>query len=58
MVSEGQIQERMITMFSSEGRRITSRSAESVFRSVDEFIGFDNIFVDVSSLPRSVYFLS
>jgi len=56
MVPEGQIQERMITMFSSEGRRITSRSAESVFRSVDEFIGFDNIFVDVSSLPRSVYF--
>lgn len=56
MVPAGQIQERTITMFSSEGRRITSRSAESVFRSVDEFIGFADIFVDVSSLPRSVYF--
>jgi len=43
-------------MFSSEGRRITSRSAESVFRSVDEFMAFSDIFVDVSSLPRSVYF--
>ena len=56
MVTAGQVQERTITMFSSEGRRITSRSAESVFRSVDEFMGFSDIFVDVSSLPRSVYF--
>jgi hypothetical protein len=44
---EGQVQERTITMFSSEGRRITSRSAEGVFRSVDDFIGFGDIFVDV-----------
>jgi len=56
MVPSGQVQERTITMFSSEGRRVTSRSAESVFRSADEFSGFSDIFVDVSSLPRSVYF--
>jgi hypothetical protein len=56
MVPSGQVQERTITMFSSEGRRVTSRSAESVFRSADEFSGFNDIFVDVSSLPRSVYF--
>src|SRR6266404_4533960 len=56
MVPVEQIQERTITMFSSEGRRITSRSAESVFRSVNELMGFSDIFVDVSSLPRSVYF--
>jgi hypothetical protein len=56
MVPTGQVQERTISMFSSERRRITSRSAGSVFRSVDEFIEFGDIFVDVSSLPRSVYF--
>jgi hypothetical protein len=56
MVPSEQVRERTITMFSSEGRRVTSRSAESVFRSADEFSGFSDIFVDVSSLPRSVYF--
>ncbi|MBZ5524802.1 MAG: hypothetical protein LAP21_21395 [Acidobacteriia bacterium] len=56
MVPAGKIQERKVAMFSPEGRRITSRSAEAVFRSVDEFRGFSDIFVDVSSLPRSVYF--
>jgi len=56
MVPAAQVQERTITMFSSEGRRVTSRSAESVFRSVGELTGFSDIFVDVSSLPRSVYF--
>ena len=56
MVPVEQVQERTITMFSSEGRRITSRSAESVFRSVNDFMAFSDIFVDVSSLPRSVYF--
>jgi hypothetical protein len=52
----GQIQERAITMFSADGRRITSRSAEAVLRSAAELQQFSNIFVDVSSLPRSVYF--
>jgi hypothetical protein len=52
----GQIQERAITMFSADGRRITSRSAEAVLRSAAELQQFSDIFVDVSSLPRSVYF--
>lgn len=56
MVPVEQVQERTITMFSSEGRRITSRSAESVFRSVNELMEFSDVFVDVSSLPCSVYF--
>ncbi len=56
MVPGGEIQERNINMFSSEGRRITSRSAESAFRSVSELQRFRDIFVDVSSLPRSIYF--
>lgn len=56
IVRDGQLQERTVSMFSPEGRRITSRSAESVFRSANEFLGFNDIFVDVSSLPRTVYF--
>jgi hypothetical protein len=56
MVVASQIQEKTIQMFSAEGRRITSRSAESVFRSASELMELSDIFVDVSSLPRSVYF--
>ena len=55
-VGSNGLQERRINMFSTEGRRITSRSAEGVFRTAEELKGFTDIFVDVSSLPRSVYF--
>ncbi len=55
-VGSDQLQERRVSMFSAEGRRITSRSAESVFRNSAELKQFTDIFVDVSSLPRSVYF--
>jgi hypothetical protein len=56
IVPADQIQERRITMFSIDGRRVTSRSAESILRSADELQQFSDIFVDVSSLPRGVYF--
>jgi hypothetical protein len=55
-VGSDRLQERRINMFSAEGRRITSRSAEGVFRTAEELKDFTDIFVDVSSLPRSVYF--
>ncbi len=55
-IPNGQTEDRQIQMFSSEGRRITSRSAEAAFRSPSELQQFSDIFVDVSSLPRSVYF--
>lgn len=56
IVPHDQIEERQITMFSTDGRRVTSRSAESVVRSADELQQFSDVFVDVSSLPRGVYF--
>ncbi len=56
IIPNGQIEDRQIHMFSAEGRRITSRSAEAAFRSPSELQQFSDIFVDVSSLPRSVYF--
>lgn len=56
VIPAGQIEDRNINMFSAEGRRITSRSAEAAFRSPSELQQFSDIFVDVSSLPRTVYF--
>jgi hypothetical protein len=56
IIPNGQTEDRQIQMFSAEGRRITSRSAEAAFRSPTELQQFSDIFVDVSSLPRSVYF--
>jgi hypothetical protein len=56
IIPVGQCEDRQIQMFSTEGRRITSRSAEAAFRSPSELEQFSDIFVDVSSLPRSVYF--
>lgn len=56
MLPADQVRDRSITMFSTEGRRVTSRSAESIFRTADDLKQFSDIFVDVSSLPRSVYF--
>jgi hypothetical protein len=55
-IPEEQIECRAINMFSTEGRRITARSAAAVFRSVSELQQFSHIFIDVSSLPRCVYF--
>ena len=56
IVPEAQIEYRTVNMFSSEGRRITARSAEAVFRLPGELEPYSDIFVDVSSLPRCVYF--
>lgn len=56
IIPENQIDQRTITMFSTEGRRMTARSAESAFRSAAELQQFSDIFVDVSSLPRAIYF--
>ena len=56
IVRDDQIEQRQVSMFSPEGHRRTSRSAEAVFRSWTELQQFSDIFVDVSSLPRSIYF--
>ena len=47
---------RSVQMFSTESRRVTSRSAEGLIRELDEIGNPSDIFVDVSSLPRSIFF--
>jgi hypothetical protein len=45
-----------IKMFSSENRRIGSKNAAQLFRSLGEFPNCTDIVVDVSAMPRGIYF--
>ena len=47
---------RRIKMWSDDGRRIGSRSAAAVLDSLADFIGYTDIVIDISAMPRSVYF--
>ena len=44
-----------VSMFSAD-RRISSLSASRIFQRVDDVAPFDDVIVDISSLPRSIYF--
>jgi hypothetical protein len=55
IVSADQVSTRDISMFSTERRRMTSRSAEGLFKTAAEFANITDILVDVSALPRSVF---
>ena len=50
-----ELSSRSISMFSVERKRTTSRSAEGLFKTADEFVGITDVIVDVSALPRSVF---
>jgi hypothetical protein len=53
--SRGQIQRRPI-QFYSEGRRIASQEAARVFSSLQDIEAYSDIIVDISGMPRSVFF--
>lgn len=55
VVSEKAISSRSVKMFSEDGRRTTSRSAESLFTSIDEFKPYGDVVVDISAMPRGIY---
>jgi hypothetical protein len=48
-------QEKELQMFAADGRRIGSRSAANLFRTVMDLEGFTDIILDVSSLPQSIF---
>lgn len=50
------ISSRTVQMFSEDRRRTTSRSAEGLFVHAKEFETYSDIVVDVSALPRSIYY--
>ena len=55
LVSEKAISSRSVKMFSDDGRRTTSRSAEGLFTSIEEFKAYSDIVVDISAMPRGIY---
>lgn len=52
----GDIWIRTIRIFSDDGRRIGSRSIANEFLSIDEFLNYTDVIVDISALPRGLYF--
>jgi len=52
----GTLKERPIQMRSPEGRRIESHSALGMFQNVSEFSDYTDIVLDISAMPRAVYF--
>lgn len=54
--SIGQISVVPVEFWSPEGRRISSQSARDLFTSDTSFAAYTDIVIDVSSMPRSVYF--
>jgi hypothetical protein len=55
LAGKGQVAEREVKMWSGDGRRLGSRNAASVF-SADDVRQYRDIVVDISALPRSIYF--
>jgi hypothetical protein len=52
----GQITTRPLEFWSEEGRRASSQNARALFVSFDCFVGYTDVVVDVSAMPRSVFF--
>lgn len=50
------LETRQVQMFAVDGRRIGSRSAANIFRTSEELSGFSDVILDVSSLPRSIFY--
>jgi len=47
---------RIVKMWASDGRRISSRSAANLFSSVQDFSDFSDVILDISALPRSIFY--
>lgn len=56
LVDPKKISEHEIKMWSPDGRRIGARNAASVFQNIDNVVQYTDIIVDISALPRSIYF--
>lgn len=54
--SKSKLIERKITMISQDNKRIGSRNALKIIDNIDEIKDYDDIIIDISALPRSLYF--
>jgi len=56
MQDSKKLREYEIQMWSEDGRRIGARNAASVFRRLDDLLQYTDVVIDISALPRSIYF--
>lgn len=54
--SRGSVLHRTVSMWSPDRRRIGSRDAANLFANAESLSKYTDIIVDISALPRSVYF--
>lgn len=54
--SGSNLQTKEIKMWSGDNRRITSRSAGDFFSDISDFQSYSDIIIDVSAMPRTVFF--
>lgn len=54
--SRGEIQLKQVRFRNTDGRRIADRSAANTLTNVADLNGYTDVVVDISSLPRVVYF--
>jgi hypothetical protein len=53
---DAKIIKKPVPMWSDDGRRIGSSSATHVFTGLSEFSNYTDIIIDISALPRGIYF--
>lgn len=47
---------KTVKMWGTDGRRISSHSAANLFSSAKDFADFSDVFLDISALPRSIFY--
>ena len=57
LVPDGSVKtDTQVAMWSKDGRRVGSRVAANLFSDTKDFAGYTDLVIDVSAMPRSVYF--
>jgi hypothetical protein len=56
VAGKGTLSARPVKIWSDDGRRISARSAAGLFGSLRDLTGYTDIVVDISALPRGIYF--
>jgi hypothetical protein len=56
VAGRGVVGAQELEFWSDEGRRISSQSARDLFASLEKFEPYTDVVVDISAMPRSVYF--
>lgn len=55
-ITQGTVTSNPIRFRSEDGRRIAARSAANLINSTDALVGYTDVVIDVSAMPRGIYF--